>query len=54
LFYGLYLYIQAFEYLKMGYASAIAWVLFALSAVLVGLALVSSRRWVHYAVRRQG
>ena len=50
----LYLYESGFRHLDMGYASAIAWVLFALSAGLVGLALVSSRRWVHYAVRRQG
>ena len=50
----LYLYESGFRHLDMGYASAIAWVLFAISAVLVGLALASSRKWVHYAVRRQG
>ena len=48
----LYLYESGFRHLDMGYASAIAWVLFALSGLLVVLALASSRRWVHYAVRR--
>jgi ABC-type sugar transport system permease subunit/ABC-type glycerol-3-phosphate transport system substrate-binding protein len=48
----LYLYESGFRHLDMGYAAAIAWVLFAMSAALVGIALVSSRRWVHYAVRR--
>jgi multiple sugar transport system permease protein len=50
----LYLYESGFRHLDMGFASAIAWVLFAISAVLVGLALASSRKWVHYAVRRPG
>jgi multiple sugar transport system permease protein len=48
----LYLYESGFRHLDMGYAAAIAWVLFALSAALVGLALLTSRKWVHYAVRR--
>ena len=50
LFYGLYLYVQAFEYLKMGYASAIAWVLFLISASVTVLILWSSRRWTYYDV----
>lgn len=45
----LYLYDQAFRYLRMGYASAIAWVLFLIVFVLTCLLLRSSRRWVHYA-----
>ncbi|NUR87237.1 MAG: sugar ABC transporter permease [Nonomuraea sp.] len=45
----LYLYRQGFQYFQMGYASAIAWVLFILA---LGLTLVQfrlQRRWVHYA-----
>ena len=50
LFYGLYLYIQAFEYLKMGYASAIAWVLFIISALVTWVILRTSKRWAYYDV----
>ena len=50
LFYGLFLYIQAFEYLKMGYASAIAWVLFIISAVVTYIILKTSNRWTYYDV----
>jgi multiple sugar transport system permease protein len=48
LFYALYLYANAFSYLKMGYASAMAWILFVIT-IAVTLALIrSSRRWIHY------
>jgi multiple sugar transport system permease protein len=50
LFYGLYLYIQAFEYLKMGYASALAWILFLISAIVTWVILRTSRSWTHYEV----
>lgn len=47
-FYALYLYRNAFGYFRMGYASAMAWVLFVI-ALLVTLALFkSSGRWVYY------
>ncbi len=49
LFYMLYLYNTAFRFHHMGYASALAWVLF---LVLLGLTLVllgSAKRWVYYA-----
>jgi multiple sugar transport system permease protein len=47
-FYALYLYRNAFGYLRMGYASAMAWILFVIS-LLVALALFkSSARWVYY------
>jgi multiple sugar transport system permease protein len=49
--YGLYLYQNAFVFLKMGYASAMAWVLFVLTAALTALILWSARRWVHYGGR---
>jgi multiple sugar transport system permease protein len=47
-FYGIYLYRNAFAFFKMGYASALAWLLF-LIAVAVTVALFrSSARWVYY------
>jgi len=48
LFYGLYLYRNAFKYFEMGYASALAWVLL---LVILGLTLIvfkSARWWVYY------
>jgi multiple sugar transport system permease protein len=43
----LYLYQNAFTYLKMGYASAIAWVTFAMILVLTLLVFRSLPFWVH-------
>lgn len=48
LFYGLYLYAQAFQSLRMGYASALAWILLLITALITWVTLVSSRRWAHY------
>lgn len=45
--YMLYLYNNAFQWLKMGYASAMAWVLFFLLAILT-FVLFRTSRWVHY------
>lgn len=47
-FYALYLFDRAFRYLDMGYASAMAWVLFLVIVLLTGLLFRSQRRWVHY------
>jgi multiple sugar transport system permease protein len=47
-FYTMYLYDNAFQYLKMGYASAMAWIQLLIVLILTGLAFWSSRRWVHY------
>jgi multiple sugar transport system permease protein len=47
-FYALYLFNRAWRYLDMGYASAMAWVLFALVVVLTALIFRTHRRWVHY------
>ncbi len=44
----LYLYRNGFNYLKMGYASAIAWVLFAIVLALTLLQLRLGRSWVYY------
>ena len=48
LFYVLYLYRKAFQESDMGYASALAWVLFVLIAVLSFFVLKTSDRWVYY------
>ena len=53
LFYVLYLYRQAFERFSMGYASALAWVLFVIILSLTLLVVRSADRWVYYeGVRR--
>jgi multiple sugar transport system permease protein len=49
----LYLYQNAFTYFKMGYASAMAWVFFALVLVLTVLVFRSSPMWVHYEGERR-
>jgi len=48
LFYALYLYTNAFEFFEMGYASALAWILFAIILVLTLLVIRSSPMWVFY------
>lgn len=50
-FYTMYLYDTAFVNLKMGYASAMAWVQLLIILSLTVLAFWSSRRWVHYQGR---
>ena len=49
LFYPVLLYQQGFDYFNMGYASAMAVLLLAVSLVFVLLLIRYSRRWVHYA-----
>ena len=46
--YNLNLYDKAFSWLQMGYASAMAWILFAMIIVLTGLIFRSSPLWVYY------
>ncbi|MDQ0902243.1 carbohydrate ABC transporter permease [Paenibacillus sp. V4I7] len=48
MFYVMYLYQNAFLYLKMGYASAMAWILFIVIALLTVVIFISSKKWVHY------
>jgi oligogalacturonide transport system permease protein len=45
----LMIYEEAFKYFELGYASAISWVLFLLTAVCAAVAFSSSRYWVFYA-----
>ena len=48
LFYSVWLYQQGFGYFHMGYASALAWVLFVATLAFTLVLLRSSTRWVHY------
>jgi len=48
LFYALYLFQNAFEYFKLGKASALAWILFVILAVISAIQVRTARRWVHY------
>jgi multiple sugar transport system permease protein len=48
LMYVVYLYDNAFRYIKMGYASALAWVLCLVVLICTLLILKSSARWVYY------
>ena len=47
-FYSMYLYDNAFRYLKMGYASAMAWILFIIILMLTGLAVRLAKARVYY------
>jgi len=48
LFYVIYLFQQAFGSLRMGYASAMAWALFLVIALITAIQVRMSRRLVHY------
>ena len=46
--YALYLYNTAFNYFEMGYASAMAWILLIIIAVVTAIIFKTSDRWVFY------
>lgn len=46
LFVGLYLWQRAWRYLDLGYASAMAWILFLLTVAVLATLFASQRRWV--------
>jgi multiple sugar transport system permease protein len=48
LFYAIYLFQQAFEFLHMGYASAMAWVLFVIIMVVTFIQIRVTQRFVYY------
>jgi multiple sugar transport system permease protein len=48
LFYVIYLFQQAFQVFRMGYASALAWLLFAVIMVITIIQVRVSRRFVYY------
>ncbi len=48
LFYAMYIYQQGFEFLRMGYASALAWILFVLVLVATLAVMKTSAKKVYY------
>lgn len=48
LFYVIYLFQQAFEFLHMGYASALAWLLFVIIMAITAVQFALARRFVYY------
>jgi multiple sugar transport system permease protein len=48
LFYVLYLYQNAFQFFRMGYAAALAWILFIIIFAFTVLVFRSSAAWVYY------
>jgi multiple sugar transport system permease protein len=46
--YVYYLYLNAFTYFRMGYGSALAWILFVVVSILTWLQFKGSTRWVYY------
>ena len=48
LFYNLYLYVKAYKELKMGYAAALAWIMFVIILFVTLLVIRSSSFWVYY------
>ena len=49
LLYTLYLYLKGFGSMQMGYASSMAWVLFAVIGLFTAVYFWSARKWVNYA-----
>jgi multiple sugar transport system permease protein len=54
LFYALYLFRNAFEYFKLGKASAMAWLMFLVLLVLTLIQFRLSKKWVHYEAGGEG
>jgi len=48
MFYTLYLYQQGFNQFNMGYASAMAWLLFVIIAIITAVTFFTSKYWVFY------
>jgi len=53
LFYVLYIYRQAFQFFRMGYAAAMAWVLFLIVLTLTLILFRSGQFWVYYEGKRE-
>jgi multiple sugar transport system permease protein len=53
LFYTIYLFQQAFQFLQMGYASALAWVLFAIIMAITFVQIRLTKRFVYYEGEQQ-
>ncbi len=48
-FFALHIYQQAFEYFRMGYGSALAWLFAIILLVFTYIQMRTSDRWVYYA-----
>jgi multiple sugar transport system permease protein len=48
LFFNLYLYQQGFQRFDMGYASALAWIMFVVIAIFTAINFLVSKHWVFY------
>ncbi|WP_251549021.1 carbohydrate ABC transporter permease [Neobacillus muris] len=48
LLYSLYLFLQGFQFFNMGYASAMAWIMLIIVAILTAIIFATSKFWVHY------
>jgi multiple sugar transport system permease protein len=53
LFYVIYLFQEAFTFFRMGYASALAWILFVVIMVVTVVQILVSRRFVYYEGERR-
>jgi len=53
LFYMLYLWQNAFQFMRMGYASAMAWVFFVIILLITLLVIKSSPLWVYYEGKKK-
>ena len=49
----IYLFQQAFTFFHMGYASALAWILFVVIMIVTGIQILVSRRFVYYEGQRK-
>jgi multiple sugar transport system permease protein len=53
LFYLIHFYRQSFQFLNMGYGSAIAWLLFVIALAITVTLFATASRWVYYAGARR-
>jgi multiple sugar transport system permease protein len=54
LMYAIYIFQQAFTFFKFGYASALAWLLFAIIGIITVIQFLVSRRYVYYEGQSRG
>ena len=43
-----YLWLNAWRYMKMGYASAISWIVGLVIMIITAVNFIGSKKWVHY------
>jgi len=51
--YGLYIYFNAFQWWKMGYAAALSWIMFVIILILTLIQFKISNKWVYYEVQER-